>query len=268
MIGILGASGREVIENAAAHRALLVFDFDGTLAPIVADRGSARMRDTTLVLLRAVALAYPTAVISGRSRFDVALRIPRVPLVAIVGNHEAETTSRAADRRVRARVQGWAFALLGALSDLKGVDVEDKGQSLSVHYRKCADPEEALTRIVAAAAGLPRARVFGGHEVVNVCPVEMPTKGDAVERLAFRVKTPAVLYVGDDVTDEDAFESAAVSWAVIVGRRRDSSARYFIDRQEDIDTLLEALITARAAYSRGEGRGSSSTGVITLGRKK
>jgi trehalose 6-phosphate phosphatase len=250
MIRLLAGGGRPVIDEAAARRALLVFDFDGTLAPIVPERRAARMRETTLVLLRTVALAYPTAVISGRSRADVALRISRVPLVGIVGNHGAETPGAAIDGRVRARVEGWAGALLGTLSDAAGIEVEDKGLSLAVHYRRAPDPEAARRRILATAALLPRARVFGGHAVVNVCPAEVPTKGDAVESLALRLKASAVLYVGDDVTDEDAFESTAVTWPVRVGRAEDTAARYLLDRQEEMDPLLEALVTARSAYAR------------------
>ena len=249
MIRILSGEGLVAIHEAAARRALLVFDFDGTLAPIVPDRGTARMRDATCVLLRAVALAYPTAIVSGRERADVALRVARVPLVAIVGNHGAEATTRPIDARLRGRVQAWAAALLEALSDLAGIELEDKGLTLAVHYRRSPDTGEARRRILLAAAALPRARVFGGHAVVNVCPAEEPTKGEAVEDLVGRLRAPGAVYVGDDVTDEDAFASPAVSLSIRVGRSEESAARYFLDGQDDVDALLRALMTARTDHA-------------------
>jgi trehalose-6-phosphatase len=79
-----------VVEDVARNRTLLAFDFDGTLAPIVNVREKAFLRDGTRALLRAASLLYPCAVISGRERSDVAFRVDRIPLLAIVGNHGAE----------------------------------------------------------------------------------------------------------------------------------------------------------------------------------
>jgi len=59
------------------------------------------------------------------------------------------------------------------------------------------------------------------------------------------------VYVGDDVTDEDAFASPAVNVSIRVGRSDESSAPYFLPRQEDVDALLEALVLARARRARG-----------------
>ncbi len=240
------------IEEAAHRRALLVFDFDGTLAPIVLDRAAAALRDSTRALLRKAALVYPTAVVSGRSRSDVAARVAHAPLVAVVGNHGGEPGHEGPDPRVRRRVEAWAAALARALADLGGVEVEDKGITLTVHYRRSRRPESARRRIVEAASALEGARVSGGHAVVNVCPAGMPRKGAAVEKLVARFAAPMAVYVGDDVTDEDAFESPAVAVSIRVGRSRDSSARYYLDEQADLDALLDALIAARESAAQVE----------------
>jgi trehalose 6-phosphate phosphatase len=259
MIGIFSEQGLRAIEQAAAKRALLCFDFDGTLAPIVSDRRHACMRESTRVALGTAALVYPTAIISGRGRADVALRVAHVPLVGIVGNHGAESGAESPDRSLRRRVEAWAATLRGALADVPGVEVEDKGVTLAVHYRRSRRLDEARRRILVTASALPRARVSGGLAVVNICPAEVPTKGDAIERLARQVAAPAVVYVGDDVTDEDAFECPAVTLAVRVGRSEESSARWFIDAQEDVDELLEALVAARATYARAEPHSDATT---------
>ena len=251
MIDILSRRGAEAIDEAGARGALLAFDFDGTLAPLTAARANARMRESTRLLLRAVALVYPTAVISGRARSDVAERVIGAPLVAIVGNHGAEALSGSPPSRIQRRVRRWAAALREPLSLVNGVELEDKGYTLSIHCRRSSRPDVARRRILEAAMHLAQARVHAGHAVVNVCPAELPTKGAAVETLVRRLTAPMAVYVGDDVTDEDAFASPAVNVSIRVGRSDESSAPYFLPRQEDVDALLEALVLARARRARG-----------------
>jgi trehalose 6-phosphate phosphatase len=204
------------------------------------------MRESTRLLLRMTALVYPTAVISGRSRADVAALLANVPLRAIVGNHGAEVGPGRPHRRLRRRVEAWFAALRDALADLGGVEIEDKGITLAVHYRRSRQRAEARRRILLAASELPLARVSSGKAVVDVCPIETPTKAAAVEDLARRFTAPLVLYVGDDVTDEDAFRSPAVRVPTRVGSSDESTARYYLASQEEVDALLEALVVGRA----------------------
>jgi trehalose 6-phosphate phosphatase len=237
---LFSADGEATIRDAVRRRALLVLDFDGTLAPIVDDPAAAAMRPTTRALLRTIAMLVPCAVISGRARADVAPRVAGVPLRAIVGNHGAEPARMEAPSAIRARVRGWAAALRTELVE-PGVSVEDKGFSVAVHVRRAAAPDLAQDRAARLAAGLAGARVFGGKCVVNVVPETAPTKADAVEAFAAEFPASPVLYVGDDETDEDAFRSPAVTWGVRVGRADRSAARFFLGGQEEIDALLRAL---------------------------
>ena len=75
MIPILSGEGDDILDQIAAARALLAFDYDGTLAPYTDERTAAGMRPETRTLLRTVALLYPCAVVSGRARADVAARV-------------------------------------------------------------------------------------------------------------------------------------------------------------------------------------------------
>ena len=243
MSPLFSAAGEEALRAAVHRRGLLVFDFDGTLAPIVNDRGAARMRPPTRSLLSVLAARLPCAVVSGRARSDVAKRLTGVPLRAIIGNHGAEPADIDITSAARARVQAWAAALRAAVED-SGVEVEDKELSVSVHVRSAADPLRAQARFARLAAALPGARVFGGHLVVNVVPEGAPTKADAVESLASAFPGSPVLYVGDDDTDEDAFRSRSVTWSVRVGRAESSAARFFVDDQAQVDTLLRTLAFA------------------------
>jgi trehalose 6-phosphate phosphatase len=249
VIPVLSPEGERMIARLAADRALLAFDYDGTLAPIVADRERAEMRPSTRALLRVAAVLFPCAVVSGRARADVAARVASAPLVAVVGNHGAEVDGAPAEPLLRARIEAWAVALRGALRHVPGVDVEAKGLSLAVHHRAAGAAPDDVARIAALAATLPGARVFGGDGVVNVTLADAPTKGSAVEALASRERAGTVLFVGDDVTDEDAFRSPAVTFGVRVGASRRSRAGWYLEDQLEIDALLRALVAARRRHA-------------------
>jgi trehalose 6-phosphate phosphatase len=245
MKDILSDEARSTLDQVARERLLLAFDFDGTLAPIVADRDAAHMRESTRRLLRLVSLLYPCAVISGRSRSDLLPRVDGVPLVAVVGNHGAEAGYGPVDRSVRSQITRWKSRAEALLHQVKGVDLEDKGLSLAIHYRRANGNAGAERAVWAAAETLPGARVFGGHAVVNVVPPDEHDKGEALARVLARMGRQAALYVGDDVTDEDAFRSEAVRVAVRVGPAQGSAAEWSLAAQEDIDELLRALVRAR-----------------------
>lgn len=254
MNNILSIEGREVLEEVARDRCLLAFDFDGTLAPIVTDPARASMRDSTRTLLRIASLLFPCAVISGRSRSDLLPRLAGVPLVAVVGNHGAEAGYGPVDLGFRNVVAGWRSTLEAHLGAIPGVEIEDKGLSLAVHYRRAASESEVWRVVRAAAESLDGARVFAGHAVVNVVASEAHDKGMAVSRLLSRVALGRALYAGDDTTDEDAFRAPFVSPAIRVGRAHASAARYYVSSQADVDDLLRALIaTRRKVDGVGEG---------------
>jgi trehalose 6-phosphate phosphatase len=243
---ILSADGLGAVHALATGHALLAFDFDGTLAPIVANRAAASVATGTRRLLRALSLLYPCAVVSGRARADVAARVDRIPLFAVVGNHGAEAGFGRVDRTRRARVLSWTRILKHDLSLVPGIDVEDKGHSVAVHYRHVPARAAARALVMSVASSLEGARVCRGHAVVNVIPSEAPDKGAALRELVRRAGRRPVLYVGDDRTDEDVFRSVEVS--VRVGRTARSAARWYLSAQGAIDDLLRALLAARTRY--------------------
>jgi trehalose 6-phosphate phosphatase len=242
------SEGAAAIDEIARARTLLVFDFDGTLAPIVEDRTAAQMREETRALLRATALLYPCAVVSGRSRSDVAARVGDVPLLAVIGCHGAEPGFGPLDRTLERRVAPWRGALERALRDDDDVEVEYKVFSIALHYRKARSWRDAERRALSAAAALEGALVFGGHAVVNVVPQGAPTKADAVRHLCERLRACFPVYFGDDRTDEEAFRCESVGLSVRVGGEHGSSAQYRVPEQRQIDDVLRALVAARARH--------------------
>ena len=240
----LEASLRARLAALVRQDALLAFDFDGTLAPIVDDPARAVLSEWTRALLSALAARRRCAVLSGRSLDDLRPRLAGLPLFALVGNHGVEVAGEPAPEGLRAGVHAWSAELRERLAHLPGVRIEDKGFTLSVHFRGAPSPERVEAEIRAVADGLPGARVFGGKAVVNVAPEGAPDKGDALAALMALARTPAALYVGDDETDEPAFALAAE--APVVGVRVGSAAAtravHLLSDRAQVDALLDALV--------------------------
>jgi len=192
-------------------------DFDGTLAPIVARPEDAALLPAAGDALRRLVERSDTdvAIVSGRGLEDVRSRVG-LEGVYYAGNHGLEIHGPGLDRvhpeaeSARAELGRCAEALEGALAGEPGVQVEDKGLTLSVHYRR-AEREGAGERVRQAVAsscggGL---RVTEGKKVVEIRPDVDWDKGRATTFLLETIEGDEVpaLFIGDDTTDEDAFRA-------------------------------------------------------------
>jgi len=242
---------RELLAPFATGRALLAFDFDGTLAPIVADREHAVMRPRTRELFTRVCERYPVAVISGRARPDVAARLIGTAPRYVIGNHGAEPDGAGAIDGLAALEREIASVLpllQQALGGSPGIEIEDKRYSLALHYRHATDEVLAREAIARAVTALPiPIRTTPGKRVVNVLASRARHKGDSFLALCAGERAERSLFVGDDVTDEDVFSTAASSFLGIrIGAATSSAARHFLHDQLEIDGLLDALVGLRA----------------------
>jgi trehalose 6-phosphate phosphatase len=245
MKDILSPRQRVVLAQLARSSALLAFDYDGVLAPLVKNPSGAWMRARTRALLRQVAGLYPCAVVSGRAWRDTR-RFVRGVRAAVVGNHGFELGSELpVPREVLERVQEWRRQLATDLAKVPGVFFEDKRSTLAVHYGLARTWRRSGAAVHAAAERLHGARLVQGKKVLNVLPAHFPTKGDAVRALLARDGLETALYAGDDVTDEDVFEIGPPAvLGIHVGRGR-SQAQYKLRSQDEIDALLGLLISLR-----------------------
>lgn len=235
-----------VLQRIAGSDALLAFDFDGTLAPIVEEPSAAAMRSSTRHLLAEAARLYPCAVISGRPEEDVLRLLDGVTVWYVIGNRALQPPQDA--ERFRPQVAKWVPVLAQALAQMPGVVVEDKIISLALHYRKAADRERAHAAILSAVKALEDApRMIDGNNVVNLLPPGAPNKGTAIQRLRQQIGCATVLYVGDDRSDEDVFELDGVA-GVHIGAA-ESRARFCLRDQAQVDDLLEQLISLRPKRS-------------------
>lgn len=199
---------------------LVLLDVDGTLAPIAPTPSEAAVPDETLRLVSELA-ARPSvhvAIVSGRAAGD-ARRLVDVSGVWFIGNHGFEVVAPSGEFIVDDRVAPFlgrmtqAAARLAPLGQsVRGLFVEDKRFTLSVHYRlvdRGAVP--AIRRAVEDVAHDLELRTIEGKELVEVRPPLDVDKGTAVVALAHSLGAlgggASVLYAGDDRTDEDAFRA-------------------------------------------------------------
>ena len=243
---LLAARHGAVLAGLASGRTLLAFDYDGVLAPLRrGDPAGLPMGEATASLLAGAAATWPVAVVSGRS-FEDARRLTRGIPEVVVGNHGFEDgRARAVPARVRTRVRRWRLELERRLDGLPGWWIEDKGSTLSVHFGLARRWRAVGQAALRAARRLEGARLVPGKQVLNVLPRGFPHKGDALLALLARLSLDAALFVGDDLTDEDAF---AVGPPRVVGVRvgpGPTRAAWRLRDRGEVDGLLRRLAALR-----------------------
>ena len=245
-------------QTAAAHGIALLLDYDGTLTPIRRRPGDAILAPSTRALLEALAgrPGVSLLIVTGRSLADIR-RLAPVKKAGFAAEHGFEIrVGKAAWRHpawteVRPLLRDVSRRLGRALGGVRGVEVEEKGSSLSVHYRRMTGlGVGALKKAVddAVSPGRRRLRVRFGKKVLEIVPAAPWDKGRAavkmLEMLGVAAATP-VVYIGDDRTDEDAFRALATTAATVkVGRSRASRARYFLEDPARVRDLLRRILRA------------------------
>jgi trehalose 6-phosphate phosphatase len=251
MTYLFSDDGLEALHDFIDSATLFAFDLDGTLAPIAADPGDIRVSQAIQRALAELKDRAAMAIITGRSRKDALCHLGVVPQY-IVGNHGAEGLPGweryAEDFR---RLGGeWERQLLRMISDGEnsGIMVENKGMSVSVHYRGAINRPAARSLVLNAIGHLvPQPRVVGGKYVENLLPEEAPDKGVALLQLMSGAGCPKGFFVGDDQTDEYVFQlDRKELFTVRVGIGTRSRARYFLRDQGEILLLLRHVNDALA----------------------
>jgi trehalose 6-phosphate phosphatase len=184
---------------------LFFLDYDGTLAPIVDDPEAAVPHPDAPDLLRQLDARYPLWIVTGRDLQALSSFLDR-PFNAIglhgaqegvVGRETHNLMSDAAAEALRERRH--------SVPSIDGLRVEEKDRSFAVHYRGVKNEAEARARIDRWLDDLPETLdAIWGKKVVELRPRGL-TKGTAVRRIADQHPDHVPVYLGDDVTDEDAF---------------------------------------------------------------
>ena len=237
---------------------LVASDYDGTLAPIVADPAQARPHREAIVALRMLASLPQTqvAVISGRALRDLAALTGLPEDVHLVGSHGSEfeidfagsLSQEAIELRRQLEEELAAIAADGG----DGFLIETKPASVAFHYRNVAEDHaaKALRAVEEGPAALDGVYIKHGKKGVELGVV--PTsKGAAVEDIRRRVGASAVVFFGDDRTDEDAFSTLTGPDLAIKVGEGETAAAYRISGHEDVARILARVSELRADWLAG-----------------
>jgi trehalose-phosphatase len=185
-------------------------------------------------------------VISGRPLDDLTRRLSRIPVWYLFGNHGFEPHAGNDDHATR--VDAWVHQLSAQLPRQRGLVIEHKKYSVTVHFRGVRNRKRVMESIADAVGRLSDVRTVGGAMAINLLPAGGADKGVAVQKARRMFACDTVIYVGDDDTDEDAFASAPPErlLAIRVGGHGATRARYRLRNQREIDALLRELLKLRA----------------------
>ncbi|MGR7024499.1 trehalose-phosphatase [Geodermatophilus sp. URMC 62] len=193
----------------AGRRPLLVAsDYDGVLAPLTDDPSAAVPSPGVAEELVRVAAAdgVTVALVSGRGVADLRAVSGLTGPYRWVGSHGAEYDGPLTDE-LAGRRDALAERLAPLVAAVPGARLEVKPASVAVHVRQVADPAAAAALLADARAAVdPSLTVKPGKAVLEVAVTDAD-KGSAVGRLRGELGAAAVVYLGDDVTDEDVFRT-------------------------------------------------------------
>ena len=251
--------------RADPARAAVMFDVDGTLAPIVRHADDAAISEATRSLLTAIARHYGVvACISGRQASDTR-RIVSIGSIAYVGSHGGELLPPGGvEPQVNPELRAWRRRVQDFTRDTDGatlarlrVRLEDKGAITAFHWRGAPDEAAAAAAVEQIARDAEGAgfHIHWGRKVLEVRPPVRIDKGVGVQTLLRGADVDTALYAGDDNTDLDAFralgelvDQGQLRTAVRIGVRSDEGpaeieqeADAVIDGPPGVQRLLEAL---------------------------
>jgi len=219
---------------------LFFLDYDGTLAPIVDDPKAAYPHPDVPELLKQLVADHPVYIVTGRHLRDLDDFLPTLslPAIGLHGAQEGTLNGDVQDRLTSADREALT-AMRQAAPDLEGVWVEDKEHTFAVHYRRANDQEAARQAITQWADDAPdRLAAIWGKHVVELRPRHLH-KGTAVTDISGRHQDCTPLYIGDDVTDEDAFNALSSDAITVKVGDGETAARFRLPGVEAVVAYLK-----------------------------
>jgi trehalose 6-phosphate phosphatase len=246
----------EVEKHIRSRKNLLfLLDYDGTLTLIAPTPRQARLSPQTKLVLRRLSRRpnVTLAVISGRALADLKRKVGLRSL-AYAGNHGLELwwdnrrRTVKIPRTLKKALSEVARMLTKVKRDFDGVIMENKGLSLSFHYRlveasDLTDLKKEFWKCVMPFVQSGKVRVVNGKRVFEVRPNVPWTKGHAALWFTKKLGNQPCLpiYIGDDQTDEDAFRMLRSGITIRVGEHDGSWAKYYVRRVAAVVRFLESI---------------------------
>jgi trehalose-phosphatase len=246
------------ILKSRAQRVAVFTDYDGTLTPIVARPEDAVLTSQMREIVRHLAQTGAVAVVSGRDLRDVRERVGLNEII-YAGSHGFDIAGPNGLRLEHPEAMKSLPALDKAetelreeFADLPGAQIERKKYSVAIHFRNVEESRmpEVEPRVDKIAAQHPKLRKTEGKKIFELRPDMDWGKGQAVvwllESLGLNNADVLPIYLGDDLTDEDAFQALRARGVGIVVRdqRRPTAAHYALDNTAEVGAFL-ALLAAQ-----------------------
>ena len=258
------AKSDEIASALQEGEPAVFLDYDGTLTPIVQEPAQAVLTERVRGIIKRLAGHWTVAVISGRALPDVREKVG-LDTIIYAGSHgfSIQRPGAASEDRMWQRflpVFDRAQAdLERALQKFRGVRLEFKPYDIALHYRGADESEvpEIERRFDEVAGKFPELKKTTGKKIFELRPNADWDKGRAVLYLAEGLQRPGrrvvPLYIGDDITDEDAFRAVAGKGIGILvsDEDRQTRARYTLNDPEETARFLEGLArTAEREHPR------------------
>lgn len=259
MKALLSCSNVVVARIKRAEHVLLLIDYDGTLTPIVGRpelaKLSLQVKECLQNLIENPSLTL--GVISGRALEDLRKRV-NIKGIIYAGNHGLEiegpdiTYVNPVAKKTQPVICSLCQDISRELADIRGAIIEDKGLTLSLHYRLVDEAQlEELNRIfcniIKPRATSGKIKVSEGKRVYEVKPAVDWDKGKAIAFIAQNLKwkrEPLMVFFGDDVTDYDGFRTVDDNGGISIyvgGEDTEPVAQYFLDSPEEVYQFLRIL---------------------------
>ncbi|SDM60968.1 trehalose 6-phosphate phosphatase [Catalinimonas alkaloidigena] len=233
----------------------LFLDYDGTLTPIVPDPEKALLSETMRRLLDRIASQRMLIIVSGRDRANVADKVD-LPELIYVGSHGFDIKGPELEEQHHAGIDALPALdaaeqeLRDALADVPGAQVERKKYAIAVHYRQVAPEQQERVKQEAeqAAQRHETLKPAGGKGIVELKPNYDWHKGKSirwlVDTLELSPEEMLPVYLGDDLTDEDAFREMR-DWGitVLVGDHgHETAAQYGLHDVDEVGRFLQLVL--------------------------
>lgn len=239
---------------------LLFLDYDGTLTPIVSKPHLAKLTQTRRTLLKKISRNPDIimTVVSGRQLSNLK-KLVRLSGIYYAGNHGFEMIgpkTRTIHPKAKAAIPDLRkikAELKNKLKGIKGILVEDKILTLSLHYRlvrssQVSKVSRSFKQVVNPYLKKKKVRITSGKKVFEVRPNIKWDKGRAVLWFLKKLgqgKETFPVYIGDDTTDEDAFKALRQKGITIrVGKQKGSAAKHWVKDVDQVYKLLRILALA------------------------
>jgi len=245
----------EILSTLENKIPALFLDYDGTLTPIVSDPEKALLSQENHSTISKLAALIPVAVISGRDRANVASKI-NIDSLIYAGSHGYDITGPngldmqyGPGQETLPVLDDAETHLKSMLSSIEGAMVERKKYAIAVHYRNVADENvEKVKKIVYEELGKhEKLREGLGKKIIELKPDFDWHKGKALDwildKLELKSEKYIPLFIGDDVTDEDALEVLReVGIGIMVGNHDETTyANYILNDTEEVAEFLQLL---------------------------